>query len=361
MKIFIGSSAEVANNSDPEKKTMHKIASTLRGRGVEPILWNKKPSVFRANIGIFESLTELIDEQEIKAAIFIFSKEDETWIRGEKKGVVRDNVLFEYGLFTGMLGRTRVIAVKADDVEVPSDLYGVKTINYCEDPEGADLDIINWVNNLPAQIKKQNPEITSIIGEFKKVIEEAKTKVFTEYISGENEAFKALTKAIDGAKTSVRSTRFSGFTVAKTQPEYFQAILNATNRNVNFHRIMTVNSIDKLGEISKLLTNNVGKNFTLYLTDIEYGFEMVIIDRREVFIHFRKDDETDKLITSTLHIEEVLVAKEFAKIFDDLSKKQRIEIFECKNFTHRAATEATIKIFEIFGNYCNPKSKDEQK
>ena len=174
------------------------------------------------------------------------------------------------------------------------------------------------------------------------------------YIDGENNAFKALTDATNRAKTSVRSTRFSPFTVVNRQEEFFQAIQNATAGNSsrmpvnNFYRIITVNAKEKLREVAQLLTHNAGRNFTLFLTEVEYGFEMVIIDEKEVFIHFRREDETDKLITSTLHMAQPSVAREFAKIFDDLSKKSRLEVFECKNLTDETVYEAIANAREIF-------------
>jgi predicted nucleotide-binding protein len=51
-----------------------------------------------------------------------------TIIRGKTLSSVRDNVLFELGLFVGRLGAERsffIVPEDADDFRLPSDLYGV--------------------------------------------------------------------------------------------------------------------------------------------------------------------------------------------------------------------------------------------
>lgn len=61
--------------------------------------------------------------------------------RGESKNTVRDNVLFELGLFIGRLSRSRTFIVKPRGVQLdlPSDLYGITTIDYEQDRSDANL------------------------------------------------------------------------------------------------------------------------------------------------------------------------------------------------------------------------------
>lgn len=66
-------------------------------------------------------------------AIFVLSGEDLTLIRGERVHVARDNVIFELGLATGILGPGRVFLVVPDDLpsfHLPTDLLGVVTARY---------------------------------------------------------------------------------------------------------------------------------------------------------------------------------------------------------------------------------------
>ena len=143
MKIFIVSSLEAA-----DKDTLLKIAGILRNAGAEPIPWNTTPSIFMAGKTTIENLEEIVTREHIKASVFIYSEDDKTWHRGNMQNVPRDNVVFEHGLFTGILGRTKAITIKVGNVKIPSDLHGLTCIDYGKSPEDATLDIKQWVKGL---------------------------------------------------------------------------------------------------------------------------------------------------------------------------------------------------------------------
>ena len=147
MKIFIGSSSEAADKSNPEKNVLLKVAGILRNAGAEPLPWNRKPSIFKASMAVIENLEEIVEREHIKASVFIYSEDDKTWFRGEKHKVPRDNVVFEHGLFTGILGRKKAITIKVGNVKIPSDLHGLTCIDF-NNPEFAELDLIQWVKDI---------------------------------------------------------------------------------------------------------------------------------------------------------------------------------------------------------------------
>ena len=65
--------------------------------------------------------------------IFVFSADDVVNMRKEEKKVVRDNVIFELGLFLGELGRQRNFMVQPNDVgdlHIPSDLAGLSPLRF---------------------------------------------------------------------------------------------------------------------------------------------------------------------------------------------------------------------------------------
>ncbi len=74
-------------------------------------------------------------------AAFVFAPDDVTRSRGRKRPVVRDNVLFEVGLFMGILGRERVFLVKplGQALDLPSDLTGLKPVDYAGSAEAPDV------------------------------------------------------------------------------------------------------------------------------------------------------------------------------------------------------------------------------
>jgi predicted nucleotide-binding protein len=60
--------------------------------------------------------------------IFVFTAEDTTSIRGQRKVLARDNVVFEAGIFMGAMGRERTFIVKEAEVtnfQLPGDLDGL--------------------------------------------------------------------------------------------------------------------------------------------------------------------------------------------------------------------------------------------
>jgi hypothetical protein len=88
--------------------------------------------------GVFEltkSTLETLDQQSSRfdAAVFVFSPDDAAIVRGSQKPAVRDNVLFELGLFIGRLGKDKCFIVKPrsfDSAHFPTDLLGVTPGSY---------------------------------------------------------------------------------------------------------------------------------------------------------------------------------------------------------------------------------------
>lgn len=172
-------------------------------------------------------------------------------------------------------------------------------------------------------------------------------RTLAQYIIGENEAFRALTEAIQKSSISVKTTRFSPYSVVGRQNTFFNAINELMSRDVHpesFERIIAANNIEKFNEITKLMANNTGKNYKIYISKIEYSFEMVVIDDETVFIHFRKynnitdekpSDRPISLITATLKIEKRLIANEFSTIFDSIknNSKDIVCVIDCRKLT----------------------------
>lgn len=129
----------------------------------------------------------------------------------------------------------------------------------------------------------------------------------------------------------------------------------------SFERIIAANDVEKFNEIAKLMANNTGKNFKIYISKIEYSFEMVVIDDEIVFIHFRKyNNITDKkssvqpvsLITATLKIEKRIIANEFSTIFDSItnSSKDIICVIDCNDISTENLGQEIDKYKTLFDN-----------
>lgn len=122
-KVFIGSSVEGL-----------KIANAIQAQldySCETTVW--KDGIFKLSKNTLESLEKTLNDMEY--GIFVFSPDDISKIRDSEKPTVRDNVLFEFGLFMGKLGREKVFFVvpeKCKDLHLPTDLLGINKGVYFE-------------------------------------------------------------------------------------------------------------------------------------------------------------------------------------------------------------------------------------
>lgn len=75
-------------------------------------------------------------------AVFVFTPDDVVELRGERKAAVRDNVIFELGLFFGGLGLESCLFVtpmNCGDLHLPSDLLGILPLSYRGDRSDGNL------------------------------------------------------------------------------------------------------------------------------------------------------------------------------------------------------------------------------
>lgn len=92
--------------------------------------------------------------KETDFAIFVFHKDDQTIIREKTYSTVRDNVLFELGLFIGVLGIDSCFVLLPKSVEgefrLPTDLAGLTTSAYDDSIE----DMVDAVATSCAKVKQ---------------------------------------------------------------------------------------------------------------------------------------------------------------------------------------------------------------
>jgi hypothetical protein len=128
-KIFIGSSSEGLKVAKAIHQNLDHFA--------EVTVWSQ--NVFQLSVPIITSLVRALET--FNFAIFVFTPDDVTSIRGEAKNTVRDNVIFETGLFSGKLGTEKVFFLKPRSVQLhlPSDLLGVVVGDYVVDRMDSNL------------------------------------------------------------------------------------------------------------------------------------------------------------------------------------------------------------------------------
>jgi predicted nucleotide-binding protein len=147
--IFVGSSTR----SLPFARA---IQSHLEPRDALVTVWASR--VFKpGDVGI-DSLLEQVNSCDYGA--FICTPDDVATIQNENCKTVRDNVIFELGLFMGYLGRKRAFIVVPHNVKVhlPTDLAGVNTVSFefsrRDHPEAL---LSNACNAIRSQIEELGP------------------------------------------------------------------------------------------------------------------------------------------------------------------------------------------------------------
>lgn len=140
MQVFIGSSQESLNNA----RILAEHLETLPDIKVR--IWNDT-DMFIAGEYTLETLEQIACT--VDAALFVFSEDDKTWYRDKEMSSVRDNVIFEYGLFAGKLSIKKVAIVQIGNPKQVSDLKGINYIHYdSSKPNTGRRKISNWVANV---------------------------------------------------------------------------------------------------------------------------------------------------------------------------------------------------------------------
>ena len=119
-RIFIGSSSEGLTVAYSLQNNLDEAADVT--------VWTQ--DVSHPTEYILESLLKHLPRTDL--GVFVFSPDDIIRMRGSEHAAVRDNVVFEFGLFVGQLGRDRsiIVAPKGENLNLPSDLIGVNILKY---------------------------------------------------------------------------------------------------------------------------------------------------------------------------------------------------------------------------------------
>jgi predicted nucleotide-binding protein len=121
--VFIGSSSEGL-------EVVRYLQNALERDGVcEVTTWEQ--GVFHASSYTMEALSQSAKRADF--AVLVATADDSVESRGKSHMAVRDNVIFELGLFIGALGRERTYIVAdqtGPELQLPSDLNGLTWLPY---------------------------------------------------------------------------------------------------------------------------------------------------------------------------------------------------------------------------------------
>lgn len=97
------------------------VARTIEKLGLTPIILHEQPNAGKTVIEKFES------HSNVGFAIILLTDDDEGKAKTELdlKKRARQNVVLELGYFIGKLGRSKVLPLYSETVELPSDIHGL--------------------------------------------------------------------------------------------------------------------------------------------------------------------------------------------------------------------------------------------
>jgi hypothetical protein len=118
-RVFVASSGEAERLAEAIQQNL---------KGAEVTLWTQE--AFRIGHTIIDELDRNLERSDF--GVFVFAPNDIVVIRGQEQLAVRDNVLFELGMFIGRLGKERsfIVRPKGVDMRLPTDLLGIITAKY---------------------------------------------------------------------------------------------------------------------------------------------------------------------------------------------------------------------------------------
>ena len=147
-RIFLGSSGKQAKLLQALTRGLEEVAR------VDP--WTTS---FNPGTTTLERLVELT--HEVDFAAFVFAQDDWTTASpsepvspGSAQASPRDNVVFEAGLFGGVLGMRRTFILHANGSKLPTDFLGLTCIRYGDGALAAEMRAVN--QKLREAIKKKD-------------------------------------------------------------------------------------------------------------------------------------------------------------------------------------------------------------
>jgi hypothetical protein len=118
--IFVGSSTE-------GRPVAEQMIANLKAAGLNPLPWF---DFFKSDRAVLQELEYLTLRSQ--GAVLVATADDRVVVRANEQRQMRDNVLLEYGLFSGALGRAKCALLVPDEAafRIPSDFLGVACLRH---------------------------------------------------------------------------------------------------------------------------------------------------------------------------------------------------------------------------------------
>lgn len=239
--VFIGSSAEGLSIAE--------ALFTCLSYETKPKLWTNQ--LFLPGQYPMEVLEKQVRQSSF--AILVASPDDQILKRGVSYPSMRDNLLLEFGLFSGALGRKRTFFVCPSEpkIEIPSDLFGLIMATYDSGRVSGAPDEIAAAVQVPCQ------QIRSVIREEWKLIQKARSET-AGYIrtSEKGKAIERLHGLVTQLRDAIVVVQRDAFAVITDESKFRQVKEMAISKaqEVSNSLIEDAESIGVTQEV-QLLTN----------------------------------------------------------------------------------------------------------
>lgn len=192
VKVFIGSPSE-ANKLAVALQSLLEREATVR-------TWTQ--GIFTPNHGTLESVLEAVDGYDF--ACFLAPPVDTVSSRGKQNPATRDNIILEYGLFLGRLGRNRVFLIHPRGVPLtlPTDLDGITHLDYKPvDKENPAKSVLAPVaQEIQDRIEEHGPKSTASSRRYNPVLERGSV----DRVAGLSDAALYFSRKRHGYKEDIR-------------------------------------------------------------------------------------------------------------------------------------------------------------
>lgn len=204
-RLFLGSSSE-------GREVARNLQAELGGT-VEVVRWDQ--SVFEPGGYTLDSLLDTA--ASVDFAVLVATPDDTTESRGQRSASARDNIVLEFGLFAGALGRERTYLLATGDLKLPTDVLGLTRLPYQHrqgNPRAA-------VNDAALQIEERVRSLGRLSrgGEVDRVAPRTSLDRELDLVCANAVAQGWTVKTNSATTLRLRSPRGKPFTLRKGRPE----------------------------------------------------------------------------------------------------------------------------------------------
>ncbi|MFD0892456.1 nucleotide-binding protein [Luteolibacter ambystomatis] len=191
-QVFIGSSSEAEPFAKQVQDELSSVANCT--------IWKK---TFDFGNSAYEDLMRKLSLYDY--GVLIASRDDVAKSRGVKLDVARDNIIFEFGLFAGRLGRHRSFLMAESGVKIPSDLSGI-TLPFFKTAKNTGF-LSKFRGNLETLREKQKQSISQICESIANHIKEREKIYEFGFLPSTSLAYGYFNNFIEKAVTSLMESK----------------------------------------------------------------------------------------------------------------------------------------------------------